>query len=51
MPSKDVKGAINFVIGPEKQMKAYEAYLKSAEGENTVLYRLYPRDYWMTDEE
>lgn len=48
-PSKDVEGAINFVIGPEKQMKAYEAYLKSVEGENTTLYRLYPRDYWMAD--
>ncbi len=51
MPSKNVNGAINFVIGPEKQMKAYEAYLKSAEGENAVLYRLYPRDYWITDSE
>ena len=28
MPSKNIAGAINFVIGPEKQMKAYEVYLK-----------------------
>lgn len=51
MPSRDVKNAMNFVIGPEKQMKAYEAYLKSTQGNNTVLYRLYPRDFWMPDGE
>lgn len=44
---KDVDGANYFVIGPEKQMAAYEAYLKSAEGPETQLYRLYPRDFWM----
>ena len=37
-----------FVIGPEKQMAAYEAYLKSVEGADTQLYRLYPRDFWLT---
>jgi hypothetical protein len=37
-----------FVIGPEKQMSAYEAYLKSVEGADTQLYRLYPRDFWLT---
>ncbi len=44
---KDVVGANYFVIGAEKQMSAYEAYLKSAEGADTKLYRIYPRDYWM----
>ena len=44
---KDVVGANYFVIGAEKQMSAYEAYLKSAEGVDTKLYRLYPRDFWM----
>jgi Zn-dependent M16 (insulinase) family peptidase len=44
---KDVAGANFFVIGPEKQMAAYEAYLKSAEGPGTQLYRLYPRDFWL----
>ena len=44
---KDVAGANYFVIGAEKQMSAYEAYLKSAEGADTKLYRIYPRDYWM----
>jgi hypothetical protein len=45
---KSVPGAVYFVIGPEKQFAAYEAYLKSALGEDTRLYRLYPRDFWMT---
>jgi Zn-dependent M16 (insulinase) family peptidase len=44
---KDVAGSNYFVIGPEKQMAAYEAYLRSAEGADTKLYRLYPRDFWM----
>lgn len=48
--SKDVAGGIYFVIGPEKQMAAYEAYLKSVEGNDTKLYRLYPRDFWMMKE-
>lgn len=45
---RDVPGATYFVIGAEKQMIAYEAYLKSAEGADTKLYLLYPRDFWMT---
>jgi len=45
---KDVKGANYFVIGSEKQMSAYEAYLKSVEGAETKLFRLYPRDFWTT---
>lgn len=45
---KAVPGAIYFVIGPEKQFAAYEAYLKSTLGLDTRLYRLYPRDFWMT---
>lgn len=47
--SKEVKGGVFFVIGPEKQMAAYEAYLKKADGNDTKLYRLYPRDFWMMD--
>jgi Zn-dependent M16 (insulinase) family peptidase len=48
-PSKDVAGGIFFVIGPEKQMQAYDTYLKQVNGTDTNLYRLYPRDYWMVD--
>lgn len=43
----EVPGAIPFVIGPEKQFEAYEKYLKSVEGTETKLYRIYPRDYWI----
>ncbi|HEX3253853.1 MAG TPA: hypothetical protein VHS05_30740 [Pyrinomonadaceae bacterium] len=48
MKGKDITGRNFFVIGPEKQMAAYEAYLKSVEGADTQLYRLYPRDFWLT---
>jgi Zn-dependent M16 (insulinase) family peptidase len=48
MKGKDIVGRNFFVIGPEKQMTAYEAYLKSVEGADTQLYRLYPRDFWLT---
>lgn len=44
---KGVEGANYFVIGAEKQMTAYETYLKSKEGAETNLYRLYPRDFWL----
>lgn len=50
-PAKDIAGGNYFVIGPEKQMQAYENYLKSADGAETILYRLYPRDFWMIDAE
>ena len=44
---KDVPGAVYFTIGPDKQLDAWEGYLKNAEGAETKLYRLYPRDFWM----
>jgi len=43
----DIAGSNFFVIGAEKQMAAYEAYLKSVEGADAQLYRLYPRDFWI----
>jgi Zn-dependent M16 (insulinase) family peptidase len=43
-----VEGGIFFVIGPEKQFGVYEDYLKTVEGSDTRVYRLYPRDFWMT---
>ncbi|HEX5059501.1 MAG TPA: hypothetical protein VFV99_09085 [Kofleriaceae bacterium] len=39
--------AIYFVIGPEKQIAAYQDYLKSAVGKDATLHRLYPRDFWI----
>jgi Zn-dependent M16 (insulinase) family peptidase len=44
---KDVPGAVYFTIGPDKQLDAWEAYLRGAEGAETRLVRLYPRDFWM----
>ncbi len=46
--ARDVKDGLHYVIGPEKQLAAYEQYLKTVEGPDTKLYRIYPRDYWMT---
>jgi Zn-dependent M16 (insulinase) family peptidase len=46
--AKDVTGGVFFVIGPEKQFGLYEDYLKSVEGADTRVFRLYPRDFWLT---
>ena len=43
---KDVADGLYFTIGPDKQLDAWEGYLKNAEGPETKLWRLYPRDYW-----
>jgi hypothetical protein len=44
---KPVADATNFVIGPEKQLAAYQDYLHAAVGKTAKLYRLYPRDFWI----
>jgi Zn-dependent M16 (insulinase) family peptidase len=46
--ARDVQGGVFYVIGPEKQLTAYEQYLKTVEGPDARLYRIYPRDYWIT---
>ncbi|MBU0982282.1 MAG: hypothetical protein KKA42_00305, partial [candidate division Zixibacteria bacterium] len=46
---KNAEGALFFVIGPEAQMESYEEYLRSVEGADTKLYRLYPRDFWLVE--
>ncbi len=38
----------SFIIGPEKQFQSYDGYLKGVAGETVRLYRLYPRDFWIT---
>jgi len=43
----DVPEAVYFVIGPEKQFRSFEEYLQGA-GEAGPVYRLYPRDFWLT---
>jgi hypothetical protein len=42
-----IADGVYFVIGPEKQFAAWEEYLQSIEGKDTIVYRLYPRDFWM----
>lgn len=44
---REVADAYYFTIGPDKQLDAWEGYLRNAEGSDTKLYRLYPRDFWM----
>ena len=41
-----VAGATNFVIGPAKQLDAYQDYLRAVVDKKLVLHRLYPRDFW-----
>lgn len=41
--------AVNFAIGPEKQLQSYERYLQSVEP-GAKLYRIFPRDYWLVPE-
>ncbi|CAN5903600.1 hypothetical protein BH11MYX3_BH11MYX3_24310 [soil metagenome] len=37
----------NFVIGPAKQLDAYQDYLRAVVDKKVVLHRLYPRDFWI----
>jgi len=37
-----------FIIGPEAQFEKLESYIAAEEGPQTV-YRIYPRDYWITN--
>ncbi len=40
-------GQVSFVIGPAKQLDAYQTYLRAAVGSDAALHRLYPRDFWI----
>jgi hypothetical protein len=42
-----VDGALYFVVGPERQIGAWETYLRSNYGTEIRVYRLYPRDFWI----
>ena len=42
-----VGDGVYFVIGPAKQLDAYQDYLHAAVGKATTLHRLYPRDFWI----
>jgi hypothetical protein len=39
--------SVYFVIGPLKQLDAYQDYLHAAVGKDAALHRLYPRDFWI----
>lgn len=43
----DAKDRVYMTVGPEKQMTAYEGYLKAAVSPDAQLIRLYPRDFWL----
>jgi hypothetical protein len=45
--ASEVPDGVFFVIGPDKQLDAWEQYLKEVEGPESKLYRLYGRDFWM----
>ncbi len=43
-------GALQFAIGPESALGAYEGELRAAHGADAKLTRLYPRDFWYVGE-
>jgi hypothetical protein len=45
-----VPGAVYFVIGNDKQLLAWDKYLKSAVAPDAQLHRIYPRDFWAVDD-
>jgi hypothetical protein len=45
--ASEVADGSYMVIGPDKQLDAWEQYLKATEGDGAKLYRLYGRDFWM----
>jgi hypothetical protein len=52
LPGYDARGLDRgdgsfFVIGPDKQLDAWEAFLRETEGSGARLQRLYGRDFWM----
>jgi hypothetical protein len=42
-----VADGVYFVIGPSKQLDAYQEYLHAAVAKTATLHRLYPRDFWI----
>jgi Zn-dependent M16 (insulinase) family peptidase len=46
-PGIEVPGSIYFAIGPDRQLDLLDQYLKTTEGSETVVHKLYPRDFWL----
>ncbi|MEO5675925.1 MAG: hypothetical protein ABIQ84_00130, partial [Usitatibacter sp.] len=40
-------GAVYFAIGPDKQLDAWDQYLRTTAAKGSRLYKLYGRDFWM----
>jgi Zn-dependent M16 (insulinase) family peptidase len=47
--ARNTPGAVYFIIGSEKQFAAMDADVQTREDEH--VYKLYPRDYWLTSDE
>lgn len=45
--AKDTPGVTYYIIGPEKQFAAFDA---DVQRQDEHVYRLYPRDYWFSDQ-
>ncbi len=43
----EVAGSSYLAVGPETQLAPFDEYLKSVEGDDIALYRVYPRDFWI----
>ncbi|MEM7248518.1 MAG: insulinase family protein [Acidobacteriota bacterium] len=48
--SREARDPLFLVVGPDAQLDLHEAYLATAEP-GSRLVRLYPRDYWLVDQE
>jgi Zn-dependent M16 (insulinase) family peptidase len=41
------EGAVYMVLGPDRQLDAWQQYLVSSIGPDAKLWKLYPRDFWI----
>jgi Zn-dependent M16 (insulinase) family peptidase len=46
-PKSSTPDSVYFVIGPDKQLDSWDQYLRSSEGGDSRLFKLYARDFWM----
>jgi hypothetical protein len=47
LKAADVQDGCHLAIADEKQLAAYEDYLKSLDGKDTHIHRLWARDFWI----
>jgi hypothetical protein len=46
--ARNTPGAVYYIIGSDKQFAAMDADVQAREDEH--VYKLYPRDYWLTSQ-